>query len=123
VHCKPAGDSVAGTANLHCGTPQLVGEDLVSAAPKCDFGRGPEECIPGAFIRTNDFPRSAVNQANGHVYVTWQDYQRRDNHATEFSIQLAESTDGGLTWSTTKTVNPSTGLDHYFPAIDLANKT
>ena len=25
--------------------------------PKCDFGRGPEECVPGPYIRTNDFPR------------------------------------------------------------------
>ena len=58
----------------------------------------------------------------GHAYVTWQDYQRRDTSAGEYSIQLAESTDGGATWSATRTVNPDTGLDHYFPAVDLANK-
>jgi hypothetical protein len=83
--------------------------------PVCDFGRGPEECIPGPWIRTNDFPRSTTHTGNGDVYVTWQDYR-----IGAFDIQLARSTDGGRTWSATHTVNPDRGLDHYFPAVDVA---
>jgi len=56
VHCSPSGSSTAGTARLNCDAPTKVGDDVSSGEPQCDFGRGPEECIPGAFIRTNDFP-------------------------------------------------------------------
>jgi hypothetical protein len=59
---------------------QSIGE------PQCDFGRGPEECIPGALIRTNDFLRIGVNKANGHLYVTWQDFRNG-----EYDIQMARS--------------------------------
>src|SRR5207302_753947 len=57
VHCHPSGSSPLGTAHLHCGTPTRVGDDVIVGEPQCDFGRGPEECVPGPFIRTNDFPR------------------------------------------------------------------
>jgi hypothetical protein len=111
VVCHPAGSSPAGTARMNCGSPVKVGDDILVGEPLCDFGRGPEECIPGAFVRTNDFPRIAVNPGNGHLYATWQDYRNG-----EFDIQLAASTDGGRTWSGSRTVNPDSGLDHYFPA-------
>jgi hypothetical protein len=81
----------------------------------CDFGCGPDECIPGAYIRTDDYPRIAVNRQNGHLFVTWQDYR-----TGEFDIHLAESTDGGVTWTEARApVNPDSGKDHYFPAIDV----
>ena len=111
VVCHPSGSSPEGTAHLNCRSPVKVGDDIVVDEPTCDFGRGPEECIPGAFVRSNDFPRIAVNPANGNLYATWQDYR---NH--EFDIQLATSTNGGGTWSTSVTVNPDSGVDHYFPA-------
>jgi hypothetical protein len=114
VHCHPTGKSELGTAQLNCGEPHKVGDGIEFGAPLCDFGRGPEECIPGAFIRTNAFPRIEVNTSKGEIYVTWQDYRHG-----EWDIQLARSTDGGLTWSETKTVNPDTGLDHYFAAVDI----
>jgi hypothetical protein len=114
VHCHPTGSSPDGTAHLNCGTPVKVGDDVVTGEPACDFGRGPEECIPGAYIRTNDFPRiTKDNTQNNHVYATWQDYRNG-----EFDIQLSQSTDGGLTWHEAGTVNPDTGLDHYMPATD-----
>jgi len=118
VHCRPTGSSPAGTAHLNCTTPAFVGSDHSFGEPACDFGRGPEECVPGAYIRTNDFPIINKNTQNNHLYATWQDYQRRDNGAKEYSIQIAESTDGGLTWGPVHTVNPDTGLDHYFPAVE-----
>ncbi|HET7477695.1 MAG TPA: hypothetical protein VFJ97_16950 [Dermatophilaceae bacterium] len=113
VRCSPTGSSPAGTADLNCGQPTKVGDDVLGS-PECDFGRGPEECIPGAFIRTNDFPRSAVSSRTGKVYVAWQDYRNQ-----RYDIQVAVSGDGGRTWSREQTVSPADGQDHYFPAIDI----
>ncbi len=115
VRCHPTGKSESGTAHLNCGTPVRIGTSVEAGAPLCDFGRGPEECIPGAFIRTNTFPRIAVHPGNGHLYVAWQDYRNG-----EWDIQLTRSLDGGATWASSVTANPDSGLDHYFAAIDLA---
>jgi hypothetical protein len=115
VHCHPTGSSPAGTAHLNCAEPAKVGDDVSVGEPLCNFGRGPEECIPGAFIRTNDYPRISRNTQNNHLYATWQDYRNQ-----EYDIQLSESTDGGLTWQEVGTVNPDRGLDHYFPAVEKA---
>jgi hypothetical protein len=114
VHCHPTGNSVNGTAHLNCVEPAKVGDDIIVGEPQCDFGRGPEECIPGAYIRTNDFPRiTQDNTQNNHLQAVWQDYRNG-----EYDIQLSVSTDGGLTWHEAGTVNPDSGLDHYFPAVD-----
>ena len=115
VHCHPTGSSATGTAHLNCAEPAKVGDDVVVGEPLCNFGRGPEECIPGAFIRTNDFPRISRNTENNHLYAVWQDYRNQ-----EFDIQLSISVDGGLTWNEAGTVNPDRGLDHYFPAVEKA---
>ena len=118
VHCSPSGDSAAGTAHLNCGAPAKVGDDVITGEPLCNFGRGPEECVPGAFIRTNDYPRiNTINTQNGHLYATWQDYRNG-----EYDIQLSQSLDGGLTWTELGTVNPDSGLDHYFAAVDQSPK-
>ncbi len=102
--------------------PVKVGDDKFSTAPTCDFGRGPEQCIPGPSIRTNDFPRIAAehNKARGkNVYAAWQDYR-----FGEYDIIISESTDGGLTWKeATKAANPDKNREHYFPAIDLADRS
>ena len=116
VVCHPSGSSPAGTAHLNCAPPVKVGDDILVGQPLCDFGRGPEPCIPGPFIRTNDFPRIAVNPRNGHVFATWQDYRNG-----EFDIQLAASTDGASSWEPSAKVNPDSGLDHYFPADAVAH--
>lgn len=114
VHCSPSGDSVAGTAHLNCAAPVKVGDDVSSGEPLCDFGRGPEECIPGAYIRTNDFPRIVTeNTQNNHLYAVWQDYRNG-----EYDIHMSQSFNGGLTWSDAGQVNPDNGLDHYMPAVD-----
>jgi hypothetical protein len=112
VHCSPSGSSSAGTAALNCGSPVKVGDDVTQNEPVCNFGRGPEECIPGNFIRTDDYPRIAVNRANGHLYATWQDYRNG-----EFDIQLTRSIDGGATWTPATTVNSTHNLDHYEAAV------
>jgi len=97
--------------------PVKAGNDVIVGSPRCNFGRGPENCIPGAFIRTNDFPRIAVNRGNGNLFATWQDYR-----SGEYDIQLSTSTDGGHTWTESKKpVNPDTGKDHYFAAIGVVS--
>jgi len=88
-----------------------VGDDIVVGEPACDF----DICIPGAYVRTNDFPRIAVNPGNGHLYAAWQDYRNG-----EYDIQLTASIDGGKTWSASSTVNADSGTDHYFPAVAVA---
>ncbi len=95
--------------------PVFVGKDDTTDEPVCDFGRGPEECIPGAYIRTNDYPRLAVNRGNGDLYAVWQDYR-----TGEFDIHESVSTDGGKTWKeSNRPVNPDSGKDHYFAAVDI----
>ncbi|HEU0318306.1 MAG TPA: hypothetical protein VFR49_13305, partial [Solirubrobacteraceae bacterium] len=115
VHCSPAGSSTAGTAHLNCAAPVKVGDDIVTGEPACDLGRGPEECIPGNYIRTDDYPRIAMRRANGHLYAAWQDYRNG-----EFDIQLASSTDGGATWTSSTTVNATRNLDHYEAAVAVS---
>ena len=95
VHCHPTGAGL--TAHLNCAPPVLVGNDVLTGAPTCNFGRF---CIPGHFIRTNDYPRIGVNTDNGHLYAVWQDYRNQ-----EWDIQMAHSYDGGLTWVNDGTVN------------------
>ena len=111
VICHPSGSSPAGTAKLNCGSPVKVGDDILVGEPLCDLG----SCIPGAYIRTNDFPRIAVNPTNGHLFAAWQDYRNG-----EYDIQLAASVDGGKTWSASVQVNPDSGMDHYFAADAVA---
>jgi hypothetical protein len=118
VTCHPTGSSPEGTAHLNCDRPTKIGDDIVTGQPLCDFGRGPEPCIPGTFVRTNDFPRIAVNTENGHLFVVWSDYRNG-----EYDVQLSRSTNGGERWSQSVTVNPDFGLDHYFPAVDVAERT
>lgn len=116
LHCSPRGSSTAGTAHFNCGAPSKVGNQLTAAAPKCDFGRGPEQCAPGTFVRApfETSPRIASNSKNGNVFVTWFDYRG------SFVQNLAKSTDGGRTWSGSIMVDKDANNDHYFGAIDVA---
>lgn len=109
VHCAPSGSSTSGTAHLNCGAPAKVGDDILQGEPQCDFGRGPEQCIPGSFVRNDDFPRIAENHGNGDLFVTWNDFRNG-----EYDIQMSRSTDGGKTWSAaTAPLNRDQGVDHY----------
>jgi hypothetical protein len=111
--CRPTGDSVKGTASLNCAKPNKVANYVVG--PSCDFGRGPEQCIPGVNIRApfETAQRLAVDERTGDLYNTWYDYRRG-----EFDVFVSRSVDG-RTWSAPKLVNPDRGTDHYFSAIDI----
>jgi hypothetical protein len=115
--CNPSGSSPAGTAHLNCGTPRKVADYVVG--PTCDFGRGPEQCIPGAYIRApfETAQRLSVDERTGALYTTWYDYR-----LGEFDVFVARSTDGGATWTTPRLVNADRGTDHYFSAIDIGEK-
>jgi len=118
VICHPSGSSTAGTAHLNCASPSKVGDDATAGLPTCNFGRGPEECVPGSFIRTNDFPRLAADPS-GQLVSVWQDFRNR-----ELDIQVSRSNDGGQTWTTAASpVNPDSGFDHYMAAVDVVKGT
>jgi hypothetical protein len=114
VRCHPTGSSPAGTAHLNCASPTKIGDSTLADRPLCDFGRGPEQCIPGPWVRdASDWPRTAVDRRTGTVYAAWSDYRNG-----EYDVQLASSADG-INWSPATKVNPDSGLDHYQPAIDV----
>nr|WP_296072381.1 hypothetical protein [uncultured Actinoplanes sp.] len=117
LRCRPGGSSTAGTAHLNCGTPQKVADYVTG--PTCDFGRGPEQCIPGAYIRApfETAQRLSVDERTGVLYNTWYDYR-----LGEFDVFVVRSTDGGATWTTPRLVNPDRGTDHYFSAIDVGER-
>jgi hypothetical protein len=93
-----------------------VGDDVIVGEPQCNFGRGPEECVPGPWIRTNDFPRIGIDDSNGDLYAVWNDYRNK-----EYDIQITRSTNKGLTWAEPKTVNATRGFDFYMPAVDVGS--
>lgn len=116
VHCTPRGSSTAGTARFNCDNPAKVGDQRTSGAPKCDFGRGPEQCVPGTFVRTpsETAVRIAANDKNGDAFVTWYDFRNGS-----YVQNLSKSSDGGRSWTDSVVVAPGKD-DHYLGAIDIA---
>jgi subtilisin-like proprotein convertase family protein len=73
--------------------------------------------LPGD-LRSNSFPHAAVNPANGHLYVVYN-----DNPATSDGgdVYVVRSTDHGATWSAPMQVNPDDfGRDQFFPTVNAA---
>src|SRR5207253_708578 len=116
VVCHPRGSSPNGTAHLNCEPATKVGDDLITGEPQCDFGRGPEECVPGPFVRANDFPRVGFDSNGKSLYAVWNDYRHG-----EYDIQISRSIDGGHTWKEAGTVNAARGADFYQPAIGVGS--
>ena len=70
--------------------------------------------VPG--IRTGGLPAAAIDPANGHMYVVWQD--ARFNPSGLNDIVLSMSADGGQKWSVPRVVDPMVaGLDRFTPAV------
>jgi subtilisin-like proprotein convertase family protein len=73
--------------------------------------------LPGG-LRSNSFPHAAVNPANGHLYVVYN-----DNPATtdDGDVYFVKSTNHGATWSAPLQVNPDDGgRDQFFPTVNVA---
>src|SRR5207247_379401 len=80
-------------------------QGIASSAP------GPEP-LPGSAYRLDRFPRMAVSQTTGSIFMTWADYRTGDA-----DVLLARSTDRGVSWSVPALVNDVTTNHQIFPAI------
>jgi hypothetical protein len=73
----------------------------------------------GLPFRTNAFPHAAVNRANGHLYVVYNDFPTAIPPGTDRgNILFRQSTDGGFTWTAPLTLNDDATTNVQFhPAI------
>jgi subtilisin-like proprotein convertase family protein len=73
--------------------------------------------LPGG-LRSNSFPHAAVNPANGHLYVVYNDNPAA---ADDGDVYFVKSTNHGSTWSAPVQVNPDdSGRDQFFPTVNVA---
>jgi hypothetical protein len=77
--------------------------------------------IAGQAVRSSDFlPEFAVNPVNGNLYAVWQDSRFSPSGASK--IAFSQSTDGGLTWSSTIRIDQSPGdTPAFVPQIHVAS--
>jgi hypothetical protein len=97
--------------------PTLVGADVVADSPQCNLGdgNGVEECIPGAFVRANDDPMTAVDPTNGTVYTVWNDYS-----AGRYAVRISRSSNSGKLWTEAlKPVTTTSSVDTYMPSAAI----
>lgn len=72
--------------------------------------------LPAGF-RSNSFPQAAVNEANGNLYVVYNDPTLASG-GDRGNIEFVQSTDGGSTWSSPIILNDDGGTNaQYTPAI------
>ncbi len=68
--------------------------------------------------RSNSFPHSAVNPANGDVYVIYNDNPADADNA---DVYLVKSRDAGATWSAPVQVNnDDAGREQFFPTLGVS---
>jgi hypothetical protein len=97
--------------------PSLVGKDVVRGEPMGDTGdgNGPEECVPGPFIRVDDDPRAAVDPATGAVYAVWNDYA-----FGRYAIRLSVSSNGATWTENARPVDAGAYEDAYMASVGVA---
>ncbi len=71
--------------------------------------------IPGSNFRTDSFLSAAVDQTSGAIYASWSDASGGAGH-----IVVTKSSDGGSTWSTTRTVSTASNGYAFFQGLDVA---
>ncbi|MFH0865898.1 MAG: sialidase family protein [Bacteroidota bacterium] len=105
--------------SLDSGKTWLANDILVS-----DMPGGWDFSVPG-MQRCNGMPVTACDISNsphkGTIYINWSDQRNGENNT---DIWIAESTDGGSTWTSPKKVNTDTVSRHQFftwMAIDQTN--
>src|SRR5207237_5090522 len=69
------------------------------------------EPLPGSAYRLDSFPRMAVSETTGSVFMTWADFRTGDA-----DVLLARSIDRGGSWSAPAVVNDVTTNHQIFPA-------
>jgi hypothetical protein len=76
--------------------------------------------VGGRHVRSSDeLPEFAVNPVNGNLYAVWQD--SRFSPTGTSKIAFSQSTDGGLTWSSTIRIDQSPGdTPAFVPQIRVA---
>src|SRR5947208_5368327 len=70
------------------------------------------EPLPDSAYRLDSFPRMAVSETTGSVFMTWADFRTGDA-----DVLLARSIDRGGSWSAPAVVNDVTTNHQIFPAI------
>ncbi len=66
-------------------------------------------------MRSNSFPHAAINQANGNIYVVYNDNPADADNADVF---LTQSTNGGATWSAPVQANSDDAArEQFFPTV------
>jgi hypothetical protein len=98
-------DQILFTRSLDCGQTFDMERGMTSIVPV-------PEPLPGSAYRLDSFPRMAVSQTTGSIFITWADY--RTGNA---DVLLARSTDRGVGWSVPARVNDVTTNHQIFPAI------
>ena len=98
-------DTILLTRSLDCGATFEPERPIASIVPV-------PEPLPGSLYRLDSFPRIAVSQTTGTVFVTWADYTTGDA-----DVVLVRSTDLGMSWSTPSRVNDVATNNQIFPAI------
>ncbi|HEX2426558.1 MAG TPA: hypothetical protein VHI53_01455 [Gaiellaceae bacterium] len=95
-----------------------VGVDDWRHQANCELGRGPEECVDSLKVRTNDFPAIATDPSNAnHLVAVWQDSRDSPNADGDYGIAIAESANGGATWTETKYLKGAAGEAYFEPSV------
>jgi hypothetical protein len=98
-------DTILFTRSLDCGATFEPERPISSVVPVV-------EPLPGSRYRLDSFPRMAVSQATGTVFVTWADYTTGNA-----DVVLVRSTTHGMSWFSPSRVNDVATNNQIFPAI------
>jgi hypothetical protein len=95
-----------------------VGVDDWRHQALCDLGRGPEECVDSLGVRTNDYPAISADPSNpNHLVAVWQDSRDSPNADGDYGVAVAESSNGGATWSETSYLKGAAGEAYFEPSV------
>jgi hypothetical protein len=73
---------------------------------------GPPDPLPGNSFEMHDFPSLSINPINGIVHLVYTNW-----NGSNADVMYTESSDGGQSWTTPKSVRGKTAEDQFFPWI------
>ncbi len=100
-------DRILFTRSLDCGQTFEPERPIASIVPV-------PEPLPGNGYRLDSFPRMAVDQGTGGIYIAWADFRSGDA-----DVLLTRSVSGGTSWSSPIRVNDVAKNHQIFPAITV----